>query len=1678
MKRHPSLSEAMKQRLSSGPRRVRGDRRGSTLLVVMALLGMLTLLGLLYFTFATQEQANATFFAEAAKHIDDPGDDIDAIFDAAVKQLVQGADVSQKNSVISWRHSILGTMLGKDLQPFSGTGVRTAWTATEIVAQPIPAGYDLLEPNDSPAAQRDSTTGRLLVERKFEDMPAGDVDYTYPDINNMFLAYKTYVWDANTGTRKLVLKPSFHRPELLRKNDLTPLTDWATYDKTTPALANYSARARLMRPHPQHLYVWRQGTSTAPEPRFLDDYNGADAAVIAGLSCQRGFPFHNVPPLPGVVPGTPVPRTQGVWSMTAPAVPGSPAIPYQYDFDNDGDGVPDGIWLDLDLPVLVRPSDSKTYLPMISFTVYDLDSLLNLNIHGNLSGDTKTNPTGNFGNNNDISLSSAGLGPNEVNPLHALDAIPGTDLAALPVTSDYVKYFGHNPVSSRELANMELWWSLTGRIAWPAPPSTAPPQIYAGRHGEANRLWRVLSTAGGGPVIAVNQWGAKSDYFPFAGFTYTDEASRTGGDDNRDENEGRESWLGGFAIGQTQPFVHPLPLQGLGRSWGLGGTPGFKQNLLSNGGLAANPTRWQRYTNMGVGYDPNTASANAAWFSLLGGNLMSQTLVGANYSNADPSLGADEHLVHDELEMTLDSKRILRPYDEPIETTDSIWLHMASGDRSLTGLQARVGNLFPANFQGSSTYPYPFEISQRFTTESWDIKQFSPMSSPDPLTAALPQSRSWEWNVDFDGDGFPEFPPQFDPSTDFQPKVFDPSSPTYKPHNAFGPRDPFRPQVRRLMTAEFGDTKEARKPMRLSINELLDVEHRPTVPGQPPIPADLYTDRLQYRPLTPHLTSVPTTPITALPKPIAVPPTGPFDPVYQLPPFPPPEPGAAIPAPWNTFTSEAIREFWARRDRQQMARDIYVLLYTLCGGNNSMNTTTQPGDSVYPPPPNPNPNNVPNLRRQMAQFAVNMVDALDRDNVITAFEYDTNLLNGWNLDDDFTTNEGGERDIVFGVEAQELTLSEVWWARQERNTTVTFTSSGTMDNSQTPFDESANEFNFLHLELRSISAANVPLAQTVSTAANSGVWRVLRDDDGNTVLNGNENAVELLTGVGGTVAPGDKMAPGSLFTIASADSSPVGSAALYIDYGGGATDFELVSPNKGGIPAYTGVAIPAANVAPDLDLLHTAHAGRFVLANGGAGDFLSRTDNPGDADTNIALQRRLNPYLPNLSAAGANPANPYVTVDEFRSVQRRELRFQGGTAMTNPTPVDSQSDAANRLIMTGTWNTPELRSQERVQPLEGGNIQPCSTPGTGFGPLGKLNSLSLTNQHLPAGGIFNILQPHHDRDFGSVIELFEIPLQGPEILTRILPDSRRNPFTIRLPSTFGQAVILQTEDRNGNGILDGTPTEDLNGDNQIYSNHYHRLLSLAEVPTRTHRQLGDPLKTNRVPGKLNLNGLRDRHVMAALLDDREIVATEEDTNRDQTISGGEDFNGDQHLGLKDMTGSDNTRDWWAQFLIARDGVDPTTGLPLPISGQSRPFRDLANVASITSTESSIEDTIFRHLPMSAAGRRLFELADEGEFTGNNVPSGIRHRLLAKIFGNSTTRSNVFVVFATIGMFECVELPTNAVRIGGAFDADGDGTPDTHRAVFIIDRSDAEDAFDKGSGTFDWKKLIKARQRIN
>ena len=1782
MKRHPGLSVLVHRRTSRASRRAacgafglwawsnerdlrslkrRGRetraerrRRGSTLVVVMALLGMLLLLGVIYFTFSNQEQQSATYFAEAAKRLDDPGDDIDAIFDAAVKEVIQGGDSTQKGSALfGGRSSLLFTMLGHDLQPYSGPGVNlifvpgTGWAVDQDgdgSSDPITAGYNLVELNDSPAARLD------LFERNLGTMPAPDVDYTAADHNNPFLAYEGWTWNFSTlpPTRVRVIKPSFHRPELFRDSTtFLPVAGWAT------AAGN---NGRSFRPHPDHLFVWRQGNPGFVIRRFV-----SAAYPEAGLS---SFPFQVD------LDGDGFFNEQGVWDRVA----GTAATynqPFEYDVDTDGDNERDAIWMDLDLPVLVRPTDNATYIPMIAFKIIDLDSKLNLNAIGNLSGNTTTAATTNFGNignpndptdptNRDISISSMGLSSWEINPIWALDTLPSEVPAA--TLNDHTTYF-HTPTTQRQLANMEWWWLNKGRVKY---PSSGSPQIFAGRYGEANRMWNVLAVSSN--AISVQQ--SNSNLFPFPGVWDAN--------DNRDGNDGGQITIAGVLGGQTLPWQHPVALNGRGSWWNPANPKqidlrSFRQledannngvldpgeDLNANNILDSGPVMFLRYTNVGVGAD-GSGYGNVAWLNLLNGTMMQNTLIGANFGAPltiplppNPTTN-DFALVDDPTELTLESKYVIRPYDEPLEAVDTLLLHMSKSDRDRTGIASRVADLMPGNIvPGTSGTQNQLDVAKRFTTIGSDLKTF-----------ALPRLtgvRDWEFNVDYDGNGLPEFPPQFGSGI----------------AQAFQPEDPFRPQLRRLLKNELGNTAHHEHTFRLGINELLDVERIPNQTANP------LSDPLQYRPLTPHSTDIT---LTLIP------------PLSPLPDYPP--------------TTEGEKEFWARRDRQQMARDIYVMLYTFCGGNDTINLTSASGITSYPA----------NTRRMMAQFAVNMVDALDRDNVITAFEYDNNLANGWNLDDDASSvsaAEGalpaGERGVVFGVEAQELTFSEVLWLRHKKG----------MDNDRTPFNDNMGHHNYIQIELRSVSATDVQLALPVSTTAAKGLWRIHRDDDNDGVIDTGmgmgmgqeENALTFLSGTGAAPSPAAPIKPGRFYTIASCDPSTVGSASLYIDYNGG-SDFELVAPNKAGIAAYPDPAppMPPAPVA-DLDLVHTSHANYFALATGMVGDFLSTSNNPSPGMgmgmgnkpiQSLRLQRRMNPALPQLSLI----ANPFITVDEFHNIDYEDLDLK------NVMQIDAAAELA------------KVKSRERRQPFDADDDPKCNA-ATAPSPL--LCSISQNNSNSPT--TTKLHQIHFDRDFASVLELFNIPLTGPNETTRVQAIARRAPetpavtppnrkgqleyrgfpgedvdgdgrldvdedangngrldFTFQRaipdaatgeiqfdsysvvggPFTFGAAVLVQSEDSNedglkidsedtnGNGILEGGEDtngnkvldfgEDFNGNGDLdvpgtashaAPNHFHRLLSLVEVPTRSHRQLGDPLKLTRVPGKLNLNGINDPRILAALLDERALMnAPERDINGNGMLDPAEDLNGNGifDYGLTDanmsFTGAsqpelssepdsngngvfdapedlngdgrkDFGRDWWFNFLVSRDGIDPISQLPLPmtplpktltdLSGgiPTRPFRDMALLRSSQSTTalsslaaeiSAVEDTVLRRLPMSTSGRRLFELGREDptpandEYLTGTVDPTLRHRLLSKVVNNTSTRSNCFLVYVTIGMFECKELPNGATRVGAPMDVDNDGQPDTHRAVFIIDRSIAEEAYDKGSKSFDWKKLVLAKQRVN
>lgn len=1780
-------------------------RRGSTLLVIVALMGMLALLGITFFAFASQQLESSKNYQKAAELVNDPELGPDVYFDWALRQLTVGPGVLEKNSALFGGHmSLLPNAFGNDAHPHSGSGLRLSQTPTyagsNLTALSIPFidlnGNGVQDPWESKDFDGDSDFNDLLwlnrspsahvvvpgggnpnyaLEIPNTLFPEPDVNYTYPDINNAFLAHSALVpyqeFDQNGNSAVdpyedvngngvfdtalvRVMKPSFWRPELFQRvesaigtgstnedanNDgvFDPSTEdangngfWDIDDFNGDGSADNIARldptwywapwsaGRSLRPHPEHYFVPSDATIPPVVKRFLNDNDPVDAALIAGLpGGSKGFPFAGHRNPSGVITSAES-LSNGAWSGIDPY-----RAPSQFDADADGDtqNGNEAILIDLDFPVQERPSDGALYIPLFAFTVYDGDGLINLNTAGNLSGDVfPPGTTGSFGNGagfipaaapgeyKTITQSNQGVSPSEINPAWAMDAIPidpgspnPTQSVDVTAIGDYQKYFGRAPIGNGdnqnrwELANMELWWARKGRIEFAT--GTSLHELHAGLLGDTSRLWGALNAAGHVPATTassqpvIDQYvagtatapGLAEQFFPFPG--------NSDRDDNRDSNAGGKPFGN---QGQTLAARHPISFDGRGRINVLNNP--LQLDLFQMGG--GNPTRFQRYTQFGIAGDVDLRNSGPG----VGSNLMptapgiSGTTLGNNsrrhtpgpdgiWGNAD-----DEYILIDDMnEIVLEPRKASRPTDESHRPAEAGVLHMSKSDIDNTGVTRRLQNLMPGNINPNDASQEANERRRRFTVLSWDRKQFNmsrilgPGSDNQPGMAGVDDNkngvvdepgelgwpgtddlRAWEFSGDVDQDQLFEFPPSnfSGGGTTIGPYAgYHPNSPFpgVNPAGTYSP-DPFRPQLRRLLEVEHGNRNELKLQFRFNLNQLLDVVRSTNGAAHP------YYSPLEYRPLTAHANDTGLTSITTVPI------------------------GGATPSypPKNAED----REFWARFDRQRMARDIYVMLYMLCGGNDDFDYRTNTAGSAYSD----------EQKQRMAQFAVNVVDSLDRDNVMTMFEYDTDLSNGWGLDDQpwDTGNDpdAADRDVVFGVEAQELAFSETLWVYQRKY------NGSAADNPATRYDETTQDHHHLFMELRSIAPRNVPLfgakgdynpatdpLPTASSTHANSAWRIRRrdTDDIDTVLQATfnntvtapDNAIYFKSDAGNNIAPGNA------FTIATADNDSGDNVSdLYVDYDPNpAVPARLIAPYDPPVtPPTSGSLVPQCSL--DLVSNLSSHTSRFGLVNGTTTDeFLNDATAPtGGAATQftLVLERRLDPTQVQLPVT----INPWITVDVVRT-QRRNFNLL-------------DSDTTQAAIEAKLQN---LTSRERREPLDSREQN-----GTGDGTR-RMNSLRAESPSLASYGAVNdtgnnphnIVQSHFDRDFVSSVELMTVPLTGPGYQTRALYRTNISPYDQWLdsglandqgPFTAAALFLMPSPPNQSGGGGPGTfpgkgvgPPKPPPGftKRQRFKNHWHRLLEFVEVPTRTHLQLGGPFATTRVPGRINLNTIRHPEVLAALIDDPELFLPP-DANA-----------ATPRFGLLGRAGNDSSRDWWSDLLWSRDGLHPETLLTLPGMPYSKPFKgfsesiDNASVPEPTADEpvsnSPVEESMLRSHPdqSTASPRGLFDLGTAANANSNNIDHRNRRRILSKILGNSTTRSNAFYVFIHVQfheVYEHLDGTGNAhFRVGGRIDLNNDGKlDDGHRGFFVLDRSDAEEAYDSRTGRFDWKHLIKHRLTIN
>ncbi len=148
--------------------------------------------------------------------------------------------------------------------------------------------------------------------------------------------------------------------------------------------------------------------------------------------------------------------------------------------DNDADGIPDGFWMDIGLPIQTDES-GRRYKPLVSYFITDMDGRINVNAHGNLS---QIDANARF--MTDMNMYGAagapmlhrgqGYGPAEI----SLDALfgPAGEQALMVGAGAFEGRYGFDDLPGDVIRDP---WSSYKLFGLPDGPSSPVPQIV-GRH--------------------------------------------------------------------------------------------------------------------------------------------------------------------------------------------------------------------------------------------------------------------------------------------------------------------------------------------------------------------------------------------------------------------------------------------------------------------------------------------------------------------------------------------------------------------------------------------------------------------------------------------------------------------------------------------------------------------------------------------------------------------------------------------------------------------------------------------------------------------------------------------------------------------------------------------------------------------------------------------------------------------------------------------------------------------------------------------------------------------------------------------------------------------------------------------------------------------------------------------
>jgi hypothetical protein len=738
--------------------------------------------------------------------------------------------------------------------------------------------------------------------------------------------------------------------------------------------------------------------------------------------------------------------------------------------------------------------------------------------------------------------------------------------------------------------------------------------------------------------------------------------------------------------------------------------------------------------------------------------------------------------------------------------------------------------------------------------------------------------------------------------------------------------------------------------------------------------------------------------------------------------------------------------------------------------------------------------------RYFAQWAVNVVDFMDRDTIMTQFAYDPEPFDGWNVS-----------KVVFGCERPELLITEtlVWHDRRVAlvDTDGEPDPDGTSKQVRRPSGSIAielfhpsNESHPRHGEIETGTGATrgLVLDKTHSGTNNAGspVWRIVisnkkqsdlafdedtldsadidrvayfTTNDDNTVDEGQrihfakkQPAVlkpnhYAVVGSSSTMYLGMRDATENEDTAADKENTYPQRLELSAGVGGGSNQVGVVdtSGSRTGRPdgatgeIRDGVAIEMKSVMLMGGTVTTTeseatHKVRFSASEPASGYTFDSSNPATDEDKFFEKTDYVEPYDTASSLTGDTTTIAYRTV----YLQRLADPTVAFHATNNPylivdsMPVDLTAYSGEEPSSRATKLDTRCRDGHSSSGSAVGNIWRQSTEAPASGSLDSplpTQTLGYLNEEFdppittgdykgdPKETPFPWLV-WNNRPFFSAHELLSVPpLSARELLEyHSTVSAVTNPYAQEksifghLPNFFFSSATAG-ESPHMARILDFVQTPSPFSGTSIWLNP-SQFAGTGEGTAFFHPPF-NRVYTYRQPGKINLNTILSEDAFAALMN-----------------------------GRANDPGVELT---WADFQRSRNG-DPDANLPTVIAA---PFRsasssDQAPIAALQMN--GVEATLLRKHPTATTPRPLFgSAATEAHLDPKRNPY-FYHRGIQRLANLTTTHSNVYAIWITVGFFEVEEVDADAdhrdgFRLVRELGIDT-GEIHRHRGFYVVDRS--------------------------